>query len=245
VKYALRVAEQTLVTSRNEARERLGRIFDEMDLEQRTYGIHAHYPKEVLDGSLIMIALLQMVQEMRSALQIAERTHAQYEESRVRLWYPHISLAWLGVPPGPFISDDLDTTLQLRTVDTAKSTLSDSSEVHLTTAEAQEGLIEKGFVGVNATGRLPSGLAYSTLSDKDEQFGGRKRWRGFPAMLARFWSHPWALHARIRIAKVHRSFLHSRHLKHAMKNAIGVAILSFPAFMPVDSTGIFEFYFDG
>lgn len=60
VRYALRVAEQTLMVSRNEARERLGRIFDEMDLEQRTYGMHAHYPKEVLDGSLIMIALLQV-----------------------------------------------------------------------------------------------------------------------------------------------------------------------------------------
>lgn len=185
-----------------------------------------------------------MAQEMRSALQIAERVYTQYEESHVRLWYPHISLAWLGVPPGPFISDDLDTTLQLQTVDTENSTWSDSSEIHLTMAEAHEGLIEKGFVGVNETGRLPSGLAYSTLSDKDDQSGGRKRWRGFPALLARFWSHPWALRARIRMAKVHRSFLHSQHLKHAMKNAIGVAILSFPAFMPVDSTGMLEFHFD-
>ncbi|PCH38740.1 hypothetical protein WOLCODRAFT_161791 [Wolfiporia cocos MD-104 SS10] len=34
VKYALRVAEQMLIRSRNEAREQLGRIFDEMNLEQ-------------------------------------------------------------------------------------------------------------------------------------------------------------------------------------------------------------------
>ena len=60
VKYALRVAEQTLIRSRNEAREQLGRIFDEMDLEQRELGRHAAVPTQVLDGSLVMIALLQV-----------------------------------------------------------------------------------------------------------------------------------------------------------------------------------------
>ena len=47
-----------------------------------------------------------MAQEVRLALQVAQRFANYYETSRARLWYPHLSLAWLGVSPGPFISDD-------------------------------------------------------------------------------------------------------------------------------------------
>ncbi|PCH39252.1 hypothetical protein WOLCODRAFT_167863 [Wolfiporia cocos MD-104 SS10] len=166
VKYALRVAEQTLIRSRNEAREQLGRIFDEMDLEQRELGRHAAVPKQVLDGSLVMIALLQMAQEMRHALQIAERTYTQYEESHVRLWYPRVTLSWLGVPPGPFISDDADATIQLRVTETQGTLWVGSatpSEVNLTSSEAREGLAEVGYGG-----KLPSGLTYAMLSSSKE-----------------------------------------------------------------------------
>ena len=47
-----------------------------------------------------------MAQEVRVALQVAQRFANYYETSRARLWYPRVSLAWLGVSPGPFISDD-------------------------------------------------------------------------------------------------------------------------------------------
>ncbi|PCH39251.1 hypothetical protein WOLCODRAFT_167862 [Wolfiporia cocos MD-104 SS10] len=51
------------------------------------------------------------------------------------------------------------------------------------------------------------------------------------------WSLPWMLRARIRLATAHRAIVHSTHLRHAMKNAVGVALLSLPAFMSPDSTG--------
>ena len=60
VKYALRMAEKELIRARDEAREKLGHAFDEMDLEAREQGKNVKYPKRVLDGTLIMIALLQV-----------------------------------------------------------------------------------------------------------------------------------------------------------------------------------------
>ncbi|KZT03579.1 uncharacterized protein LAESUDRAFT_659459 [Laetiporus sulphureus 93-53] len=238
VKYSIRVAEQALVKARNEARERLGNIFNEMDLEGRALAKNVdYYPKEVLDGSLTMIALLQMAHEMRTALQIAERMYNEYEESHVRLWYPHISLSWLGVPPRALISDDRDATLQIRaSVDHTPWT--EDADVNLTTTETHEALAEMGYtIGEK---RLPSGLSYSTLT-KENVDGKRKRkrscWLSLSAPFADLWALPWMLRFRIMTARVNRAVLHSNHLHHAIKNAIGVAILCFPAFMPPDSRG--------
>lgn len=65
LKYALHTAEKELVRARDEAREKLGHAFDEMDLEARGQGRNVKYPKRVLDGSLIMIALLQVRRSLR------------------------------------------------------------------------------------------------------------------------------------------------------------------------------------
>ncbi|PCH38741.1 hypothetical protein WOLCODRAFT_149681 [Wolfiporia cocos MD-104 SS10] len=117
-----------------------------------------------------------MAQEMRHALQIAERTYTQYEESHVRLWYPHVTLSWLGVPPGPFVSDDADTTIQL----------------HIT--ETHE--VEYG-------GKLPGGLTYAMLSSSKEHDPrkGESRWRSPSIVIMEAWSLPWMLRARIHMAK--------------------------------------------
>ncbi|CCM06383.1 uncharacterized protein FIBRA_08642 [Fibroporia radiculosa] len=237
-KHALHVAEQTLVKARNEARERLEHTLNEMDLEQRALGQNTYYPKEVLDGSLIMIALLQMAQEMRGALQIADRMYTQYEESTMRLWYPRISLAWLGVPPAHIISDDVDATLQLRPAVTTSSWGGTSSEVDLTVAEAKEGLAERGFT--TDVRRLPSGLTYETFDEKGKQHpASRKRspWDILALLFSHLWALPRMIRTRIWLAKLNRTVVHSEHVKHAMKNAIGVAVLSFPAFMPANSAG--------
>ncbi|PCH38736.1 hypothetical protein WOLCODRAFT_66201 [Wolfiporia cocos MD-104 SS10] len=184
-----------------------------------------------------------MAQEMRHALQIAERTYTQYEESHVRLWYPHVTLSWLGVPPGPFISDDADATIQLRITETQGTLWAGSatpSEVNLTSSEAREGLAEVGYGG-----KLPSGLTYAMLSSSKEHEPrkGESRWRSPSAVIMEAWSLPWMLRARIRLATAHRAIVHSTHLRHAMKNAVGVALLSLPAFMSPDSAGVCAFAF--
>ncbi|KAI0928180.1 hypothetical protein AcW2_004274 [Taiwanofungus camphoratus] len=233
-KEAVRVAEETLISARDDAREQLGQVFDEMDLEQRAAGTQVHLPKDLLDSSLAMIALLQMTQEMRQALQVAQRIAIRYEESRLRFWYPRISLAWLGVPPGPFISDDLRATLQLAVHSGTGDPGNTGAEQHLTSTETHQGLAEQGYI--RDIRRFPSGLTYSSRTSA--RTGIRMYVESsVPATFKALWSHPALLRARLWLAKIHRSVQHSSHLRHAMKNAIGVAILSFPAFMPLASSG--------
>ncbi|EED77059.1 predicted protein [Postia placenta Mad-698-R] len=179
-----------------------------------------------------------MAHEMRAALQIAAQMHAQYEESRVRLWHPHLSLAWLGVPPGPFIADDGAAALQLHAVAAGAALWADTdtpggaaSAFDLTAAETREGLVEQGFAA--SSPRLPGGLSREILRQRERR-GAR---RSVAELVMAAWSHPRVLRARIYAARVHRAVLHSPHLRHGMKNAIGVAVLSFPAFLPLDSTG--------
>ncbi|KZT66828.1 hypothetical protein DAEQUDRAFT_729793 [Daedalea quercina L-15889] len=242
VKFSLRMAEKELVRARDKAREKLGHVFDEMDMEAHEQGKNVRYPKRVLDGSLVMIALLQMAQEMRTALQVADRMYVQYEESRVRLWYPRISLAWLGVAQRNYISDSGDAAVQIQAAapKTGWETPNDG-EANLTLAETAEGLIERGYsLGSPVLGnsRLPGGLSFSILGAKERAGKGRKRWAflSLPDFVAWLWSQSWVLRLRLRLARGYRSVTHSQHLRHATKNAIGVAVLSLPAFLPSNNS---------
>ncbi|TFY68062.1 hypothetical protein EVJ58_g1227 [Rhodofomes roseus] len=243
VKYSLRTADKELVRARDEAREKLGHVFDEMDLEAREMGKDVRYPKRVLDGSLIMIALLQMAQEMRTALQIADRMYTQYEESHVRLWYPRISLAWLGVAQGHLISDSGDATVQIQ-ASAPKGTgweTPNDAEASMTLAETAEGLLEKGYslnTPLMGNSRLPGGLSFSILGTKERAARSRKRmfFGSIPDLVTWLWSQSWMIRLRLRMARSYRSVTHSPHLRHAIKNAIGVAVLSLPAFLPVNNS---------
>jgi hypothetical protein len=53
----------------------------------------------------------------------------------------------------------------------------------------------------------------------------------------RLWNSEWVLCARLALAPILRSITHSKHLQHALKNAIGVALLSMAGFYPVGSSG--------
>jgi hypothetical protein len=57
----------------------------------------------------------------------------------------------------------------------------------------------------------------------------------------RLWNHPVILQLRLGASRAIRNTQHSSHLQHATKNAIGVAMLSFPAFLPSNSAGLFIF----
>ncbi|EMD38705.1 hypothetical protein CERSUDRAFT_113885 [Gelatoporia subvermispora B] len=229
-------AVEGLLAARDEAREQLAKIFDEMEIEWRRTSSEEHLPEEILDRSLAMIALLQMSQEMRSALQIAQRLAALHEESRPRLWLPRLSLSWLGVPPGPFIFDDRSAQMQATGLTNNTEPSMADLEVGLSVAETRQGLAEQAY---NAEARLlPSGLTYWTFTKRPKfDLKASCSWQWFTALMCALWSHPRVLRLRLRLSEVWRAMQHSGHLRHAAKNVLGVALLTFPAFMPANSSG--------
>ena len=117
----------------------------------------------------------------------------------------------------------------------------------LTVMEARQGLAERAFSFTLVKGRpLPAGglsMRYKTYaasaSRMDLKLGDSKPWTwkywsGFISML---WSTERMLRLRVWLSKRHRAWQHSSHWRHGLKNAIGVAVLSFPAFMPESSSG--------
>ncbi|OCH95253.1 hypothetical protein OBBRIDRAFT_614539 [Obba rivulosa] len=229
-------AVDSLQAARDEAREQLARIFDEMEIERRRTGSEEHLPEEILDRSLAMIALLQMSQEMRSALQIAQRLATLHENSKPRLWLPRLSLSWLGVPPGPYIFDDHAAQVQATGLTSNAEPSTSELEEGLSVAETRQGLAEKAYSA--EVRRLPSGLTHWTFA-RSPRFETKTpfSWGWFTTLLITLWSHPRVLRLRLKLSDVWRAIQHSRHLRHAAKNTIGVAILSFPAFMSANSEG--------
>jgi hypothetical protein len=86
-----------------------------------------------------------MAQELRVALQVAQRFAQHYETSRLRLWYPRVSLAWLGVPPGPFISDDPNAQFALLSTTGNGADVVPAADVHYTAPEWKQGLREHAY----------------------------------------------------------------------------------------------------
>lgn len=59
----------------------------------------------------------------------------------------------------------------------------------------------------------------------------------FRSLLYSSWNHPKTLRARLRLSRFTKSLERSPHLRHAFKNAIGVALLSLPAYLERDAPG--------
>ncbi|KAI1790727.1 hypothetical protein LXA43DRAFT_973447 [Ganoderma leucocontextum] len=248
-KAAVRAAERKLVAARDNMREVLRHVFDQVDMQQRAEGKKAHLPKEIFDCSLAAIALLQMTQEMGRALHVARQVATLYEESRTRLWYPRISLQWLGVPPGPFISDDSGDLVFSSgpAIDDDASPGVDTDE-RLTMMEVQQGLAERAYSFTLHKGKpLPAGglaarykvYAATSVSKMELRLSSARvwSWQFWSGCVGRVWSSEKMLRVRVWLSKRYRSFHHSSHWKHGLKNAIGVAVLTFPAFMPAGSAG--------
>ncbi|KAG6861742.1 hypothetical protein C0995_012747 [Termitomyces sp. Mi166 len=60
----------------------------------------------VFDRCSFLISLLQMAQDVQSALQDAEDIFTSYTELSTRLWYPRFSWAWLGIAPSTLLLDE-------------------------------------------------------------------------------------------------------------------------------------------
>ncbi|KAI0781250.1 hypothetical protein BD413DRAFT_462963 [Trametes elegans] len=244
-KAAVHTAELHLKVARDQMREVLKHVFDQVDMQQRAEGKHAHLPKEILDCSVAAIALLQMAQEMGKALQVAENVATLYEESSTRLWHPRITLQWLGVPPGPFISDD-NGDLVFASGGMVDGEAADVGlDERLTDQEARQGLAERAFSFTLVKGRpVPVGglsMRYRTHSLSASRTDLRPNdakpwtWRFWTAFVSMLWSTEHMLRFRVWLSKRHRAMQHSSHWRHGLKNAIGVAVLTFPAFLPEDT----------
>ncbi|KAI0670684.1 hypothetical protein C8Q78DRAFT_974868 [Trametes maxima] len=246
-KAAVHAAERHLKVARDHMREVLKHVFDQVDMQQRAEGRHAHLPKEIFDCSVAAIALLQMAQEMGSALEVAENVASLYEDSPTRLWYPHMNLQWLGVPPHPFIADDTGDVLFASGGMAEEDVMDLGADERLTFTEARQGLAERAFSFTLVKGRaLPAGglsVRYkthsATTSRTDLQMNEAKpwTWKYWSGVISMLWSTDRMLRVRVWLSKRHRALQHSSHWRHGLKNAIGVAVLTFPAFMPEGSAG--------
>ena len=195
-----------------------------------------------------------MAHEMGRALRVAENVAARYEESATRLWYPRISLQWLGVPPGQFISDDHNELVYASEggADDSGSGGGGVADVdeRLTAIEAKQGFAEhSAFAFTLVRGRpLPAGglasgkyriYAAASASRMELKLAAARAWSWafWRRQVGRAWSSERMLRARVWLSKAHRAVQHSSHWRHGFKNAIGVAVLTFPAFLPADSAG--------
>nr|VWO99075.1 ATP-dependent RNA helicase CshA (EC [Ganoderma boninense] len=241
-KAAVRAAERKLGAARDNMREVLRHVFDQVDMQQRAEGRKAHLPKEIFDCSLAAIALLQMTQEMGKALQVARQVATLYEESRTRLWHPRISLQWLGVPPGPFISDDSGDLVFNAGIDDGTGANGETDE-RLTMLEVQQGLAEHAYSFTLHKGKpLPAGglsaarykvYAATSLSKMELRLNDARvwSWRFWSGSVGRLWASERMLRFRVWLSKRYRAFQHSSHWKHGLKYAFGTVIAAVYAYV--------------
>ncbi|KAJ3567123.1 hypothetical protein NP233_g6565 [Leucocoprinus birnbaumii] len=208
-----------LVEAVNLARRHLEKISDQLDLQKRKSSGDVRLPRKVGDACSCMIFLLQMAQEIQFGLRVVNEVRSCFDESRPRLWYPRFSLAWLGVTPTVVSHEDAGTFLDEGTPEES-SLLSDR--------EALQGIAERTYNGY----RDEHENYIERLTVKKNRVTGRPfspEW--FRSLIQSNWNHPKMLRARLRLSKVTRAFKQSAHLRHAFKNAAGVALLGLPAYL--------------
>lgn len=163
-----------------------------------------------------------MAHEMHQSLQISHNIAYLHETSNHRLWYPHFSLAWFGVAPRTFILDERDGVFAADIPDINTS---------LSAGETKQGLDEQ------AADVPDNHASLSTPIIQRIPWIGKKSSYSFHLVIPRLWRFRAVLRLRLGLSKVIRAIQHSSHLRHALKNAVGVALLSFPAFLPIGSSG--------
>jgi hypothetical protein len=171
----------------------------------------------------------QMAHEMKQALHVVHRLTTVYSEGRAQLWLPHLNTAWLGVAPSSYALYEPGATLSLD----HEGEYSLESEANLTTMEARQGLLENSYTG------LGTGFHDRIYSTSTAPFKTRVKWsiRDLPHFVHSLWSSGPSMYIRLLSNSFIRSIQHSSHVKHALKNVVGVAILSFPAFLSPDMPG--------
>ena len=175
-----------------------------------------------------------MAYDTSHLLQVAQRIAAHHEASPLRFWPPRLTWQWLGVAPRTLIMDEYGAhASQDSDVIEAETTLS-AEEVRQGMASVDE-LDEK----MKEVPCLPT----LKLIPDGKHLSLRSLPRYSLYTLQQFWNNPFMLRIRLSASKTIRNTQHSSHLRHAMKNAIGVAMLSFPAFLPPTSSGLLFYIF--
>ncbi|KAI0798119.1 hypothetical protein C8Q75DRAFT_709584 [Abortiporus biennis] len=236
----IRDVENQLFVASEILRKTLQEATRTMRLEESMIVEFNDHRRDILDGSLAVVSLLQMTHQTRLALKIAEHLITEYKTSKTRLWYPSVSLAWLGVAPCPSISDDPSTFLVPNTLQEQLVSASDSpsnpalassfESTNLSSSERRQGLAEQAL-------RLSSFKTYSLSQEGGHVSFYTRLENSISILLSWIWNNDTSLKLRLWSWKIHRKVKHSRHLRHALKNAIGVALLTFPAFMPIGTGG--------
>ncbi len=160
-----------------------------------------------------------MANEMRRALRVADRILDLHNTSQTRVWYPRLSWAWLGIASPTVIGDDRE---HVRSDDHDPERFEDDHR--LSVSEAREGLSELVRWREANLSRTSTSLA-SKFTSRDSLH------------LRSIVYGPRMTRLRFLFAACIRAIRHSSHLQHAVKNSIGVILLSLPAFMSKGSPG--------
>jgi hypothetical protein len=201
--------------ARDNAREMFAGLFRGMkeDAPKNDYMGLAY---DASDHFLFLVSLIEMANEMRRALLVANKILDLHNTSQTRVWYPRLSWAWLGIAPPTVIGDDRDRVMF---DDHHPERFED--EHRLSVTEAREGLSE-------LVGWREANLSKPSLS----KFTSRES-----LQLRSIIYGPRITRLRFLFAACIRSIRHSSHLQHAVKNSIGVMLLSLPAFLSTGSQG--------
>ncbi|KAG1832744.1 hypothetical protein EV424DRAFT_1469474 [Suillus variegatus] len=164
---------------------------------------------------LFVTSLLQMAYDTSHILQVAQSIAAHHEVSRFRFWLPRLTWQWLGVAPRTFIMEEYGAPITHDAFE-AETTLS-AEEVRQGVAfvDRQDDTTSQEVSYCHATRNIPTVPQLSLKSLP----------RCLSLTLQHLWNHRVILQFRLGASR------------HATKNAIGVAMLSFPAFLPSHSAG--------
>jgi hypothetical protein len=160
-----------------------------------------------------------MANEMRRALRVADSILDLHNTSQTRVWYPRLSWAWLGIASPTVIGDDREHVMS-DDHDPERFEV----EHRLSVSEAREGLSELVRWREANLSRISTSLGSKFTSRESLQLRG-------------IVYGPKITRLRFLFAACIRAIRHSSHLQHAVKNSIGVMLLSLPAFMSRGSPG--------
>lgn len=169
--------------------------------------------------------IYQMAHDMQHALDVAEDIFTQYSVSNLRLWLPRFSLAWLSAKPSTVVLDERGIFLDEEIPNLASS---------LSREEANQGIAEHCSI---------SDLRTSPPNKITTTRGNSSTLRWYNALIYLMWNHTRTMRIRFSLSTLILSIEHSPHLRHAFKNAAGVAILSIPAFLPITYPGAYVILF--
>lgn len=165
-----------------------------------------------------------MAHELRHALTIAHKMTVIHDGSHTRLWYPRLTWAWLGLAPSMLINDE-------GPIPEESQHQQQDSESALSLAEARQGVAEKIYPDPDPDPdphRIPIA---KTLYKSRPRFQILR----ISSWIYGLWTTRTALHMRLALSRFLRAMQHSHHIKYGTKNALGVMLLSFPAFFPAGS----------